>query len=112
MNLTTPYSAPSAEEIHVQDTTVRVSGSAFQPLMVSVSDGDLICRRMIISAASNKGGGEGAEGGAERRSSICILALPFRLLKNDMSLQSLLHFLRDSHFKCSTMPVMLLVSKL
>ena len=46
------------------------------------------------------------------RSSVGILALPFRTLYNNMSLLSLLHFLRDSHFKCSRMPIMLPVSKL
>ena len=41
------------------------------------------------------------------RSSVGLLALPFRPLYNNMSLLSLLPFLRDSHFKCSRMPVML-----
>ena len=44
------------------------------------------------------------------RSSVGILALPFRPLYNNISLLYLLRFLRDSHFKCSRMPVMLLVS--
>ena len=61
MNLATPFSAPSAEEI-------RESGSAFQSLMmrdggggeatlinISIGYGDLICDRMIISAAPNQG---------------------------------------------------------
>ena len=53
------------------------------------------------------GGGRGSI--ASLRS---ILTLPFRPLYNNMSLLSLLRFLRDSHFKCSRMPVMLPVSKL
>ena len=69
---------------------------------ISVSNGNLICHRMIISAAPNQGD-----------KVICgILALHFRPLYNNMSLLSLLRFLRDSHFKCSKMPVMLPVSKL
>ena len=44
------------------------------------------------------------------RSSVGILALPFRPLYNNMNLLYLLRFLRDSHFKCSRMPVMLPVS--
>ena len=38
-------------------------------------------------------------------SSVGILALPFRPLYNNMSLLSLLCFLRDSHFKCSRIPL-------
>ena len=44
------------------------------------------------------------------RSSVGILALPFRPSYINMSLLSLLCFLRDSHFKCSGIPVMLPVS--
>ena len=40
------------------------------------------------------------------RSSVGILALPFRPLYNNMSLLYPLRFLRDSHFKYSRMPVM------
>ena len=69
---------------------------------ISVSNGNLICHRMIISTAPNRG----------IRSSVGILALPFRPLYNNMSLLSLLRFLRDSHFKCSRMAVTLQVSKL
>ena len=43
------------------------------------------------------------------RSSVGILALPFRPLYNNMSRLS--SFVRDSHFKCSRMPVLLPVSK-
>ena len=68
---------------------------------ISVSNGDLICHRMVIPAAPN-----------QRDKDICILALPFRPLYNNMSLLSLLRFLRDSYFKCSRMPVMLPVLKL
>ena len=39
------------------------------------------------------------------RSSVGILAFPFRPCYNNMSLLSLLLFLRDSYFKCSRMPV-------
>ena len=39
------------------------------------------------------------------RSSVGILALPFRPLYNNMSLLSFLLFLRDSHFNCPRMPV-------
>ena len=46
------------------------------------------------------------------RSSVGILALPFRPLYNKMSLLSLLRFLRDSYFIWSRMSVMLPVSKL
>ena len=41
------------------------------------------------------------------RASVGILALPFWPLYNNMGLLSPLRFLRDSHFKCSTMPVVL-----
>ena len=58
---------------------------------ISVSNGNLICHRMIIPAALNQGD-----------KVICwYTGLPFRLLYNNMSLLSLLRFLRDSHFKCS-----------
>ena len=44
------------------------------------------------------------------RSSVGILALPFRPWYNNMSLLYLLRFLRDSLFKCPRMPAMLPVS--
>ena len=73
------------------------------------------------------GGGGGGGGGTESqslepsgkslprlvlgiRSSVGILALPFRPLYNNMSLLSFLLFLRDSHFNCPRMPVILPVS--
>ena len=44
------------------------------------------------------------------RSSVCALALPFRPLYSNISLLSFLIFLRDSHFNCPRMPVILPVS--
>ena len=43
-------------------------------------------------------------------SSVGILALPFRPLYNNMGLLSFLLFLRESHFNCPRMPVILPVS--
>ena len=65
---------------------------------ISISNGDLTCQRMIPAAPNQVD---------KVRSSVGILALPFRPLYNNMSLRSLLRFLKDSHFKCSTMLVIL-----
>ena len=56
---------------------------------INVSNGDLICQRMMIPAAPNQGD-----------KFICwLLALPFRSLYNNMSLLSLIHPCREG-FPC------------
>ena len=99
VNLAIPSSAPSAEEIR-ESWSLEVHSdpwATFINISLMISHGNLICQRMMIPAPPNKGD-----------KVICwYTGFTFRLLYNNMSLLSLLRFLRDSHFKCSRMPVIL-----
>ena len=76
MNLATPSSTPSAEEI-------RESGSAFQSpnglgekatlINIRFSNGDLMCHRIIIPAAPNQGGGSTLAFACYRGADICFV---------------------------------------
>ena len=67
---------------------------------ICISNGSLKCHIVLISTTPSFG----------ERSSVGILALPLRPLYSNISLLSFLLFLRDSHFNCPRMPVILPVS--
>ena len=76
--------------------------------MSVLAAGGLKSQCVMISTAPNCGEGGGGVG---IRSSVGMLAAPFRPLYKRISLLSLLLFMRDSHFSFSRIPVLLPVSK-
>ena len=76
---------------------------------VSSCSGGLKSPWVMIYTAPNCGGGGGGEGGegSEIRSSVEMLAAPFRPSYKRISLLSLLLFLRDSHFSFSSIPIII-----
>ena len=69
-------------------------------IYICISNGSLKCHRVLISTMPS----------LAIRSSVGILALPLRPLYSKVNLLAFLHFLRDSHFNCPKMPVILPVS--
>ena len=67
---------------------------------ICIGNGSLKCHRVLISTTPSFG----------VRSSVGTLALLLRPLYSNISLLSFLLFLRDSHFNCPRMPVILPVS--
>ena len=67
---------------------------------ICIGNGGLKCHRVLISTTPSFG----------IRSSVGTLALPLRPLYSNISLLSFLLFLKDSHFYCPRMPVILPVT--
>ena len=67
---------------------------------ICIGNGSLKCHRVLISTTPSLG----------IRSSVGTMALPLRPLYSNICLLFFLLFLRDSHFNCSGMPVILPVS--
>ena len=67
---------------------------------ICIGNGSLKCHRVLIPKTPSLG----------IRSSVGTLALPLRPFYSNISLLSFLLFLRDSHFNCPRMPVILPVS--
>ena len=103
MNLATQSSASLADEIRESERAFQTNDSPGEEatfINICISNGSLKCYRVLISTTPILG----------IRSSVGTLALPLKPLHSNMSLLSFLFFLRNSHFNCPRMPVILPVS--